>query len=495
MNQQLFEDIDIDYDLVYDELYELAHNYYHRSDDEKYDNDNNRAFLIFYYLAVNDDADGLYFAGRMLEEGWGVSQDYGKAFELYKRASEKGDCDAKIRLGLFYDNGKGVEQDFAMAAKLYIEALEKNDITYDEHGDFRAEIRLGEMYEKGEGVEQSFDKAIECYAEYSDWDDIAFRVAEIYNNNEYLGKDLDKAIEWYERSALQGYALSREKLVDIYDSRAIEKDDMFYWYELGEKYEEGLYVDKDDVKAFKCFLKSVENVEKYHDEGFYKVGKYYLFGIGVEADYAEARKWLEKSAFENNNNALNLLGCIYKDGLGVVKDSVKAVELFLSSALKLNADAINNILCMYKDGMCTEVDKTVAETLIRKRIIENYKWLINIIFDDSECVYLYDADFNIFKEKFDGMLCDLRDREKEVLTLRFGLEDGKRKSLREVGERFGVTSGRIRQIEAKAIRRLRFKRRNADLFAKIVDNSNDDKSFGNDISPVSELPSIEELGL
>ena len=52
------------------------------------------------------------------------------------------------------------------------------------------------------------------------------------------------------------------------------------------------------------------------------------------------------------------------------------------------------------------------------------------------------------------VLGQLNKREQEVLVLRFGLEDGQAHTLEEVGQRFGVTRERIRQIEAKALRKL-----------------------------------------
>ncbi|MDD6211855.1 MAG: RNA polymerase sigma factor RpoD [Clostridiales bacterium] len=61
----------------------------------------------------------------------------------------------------------------------------------------------------------------------------------------------------------------------------------------------------------------------------------------------------------------------------------------------------------------------------------------------------------MLREHIDVLLDDLKDREKQVVILRFGLEDGHPRTLEEVGKEFNVTRERIRQIEAKALRKLR----------------------------------------
>ena len=61
------------------------------------------------------------------------------------------------------------------------------------------------------------------------------------------------------------------------------------------------------------------------------------------------------------------------------------------------------------------------------------------------------------------MLGTLTDRERKVLRLRFGLDDGRQRTLEEVGKEFDVTRERIRQIEAKALRKLRHPSRSKKL--------------------------------
>lgn len=69
----------------------------------------------------------------------------------------------------------------------------------------------------------------------------------------------------------------------------------------------------------------------------------------------------------------------------------------------------------------------------------------------------------LLKDEIDDVLLTLTEREEKVIRLRFGLEDGKARTLEEVGQMFGVTRERIRQIEAKALRKLRHPSRSRKL--------------------------------
>jgi RNA polymerase primary sigma factor len=73
------------------------------------------------------------------------------------------------------------------------------------------------------------------------------------------------------------------------------------------------------------------------------------------------------------------------------------------------------------------------------------------------------ASHQLLKEQVEDVLDSLTQRERRVLQLRFGLDDGRSRTLEEVGREFGVTRERIRQIEAKALRKLRHPSRSKKL--------------------------------
>ena len=87
----------------------------------------------------------------------------------------------------------------------------------------------------------------------------------------------------------------------------------------------------------------------------------------------------------------------------------------------------------------------------------------DFIQDDNVPVPADAAAFTLLKEQLEEVLGTLTEREQKVLTLRFGLEDGRARTLEEVGKEFNVTRERIRQIDAKALRKLRHPSRSRKL--------------------------------
>ena len=87
----------------------------------------------------------------------------------------------------------------------------------------------------------------------------------------------------------------------------------------------------------------------------------------------------------------------------------------------------------------------------------------NFIENDSMPTPSQSAYDNLLQEKIEEMLGTLTPREARILRLRFGLQNGRSYTLEEVGQKFGLTRERIRQIEGRALRRLRHPRRSRQL--------------------------------
>ena len=94
---------------------------------------------------------------------------------------------------------------------------------------------------------------------------------------------------------------------------------------------------------------------------------------------------------------------------------------------------------------------------------EDDSHLGDFIEDDTALSPADSAAFSMLKEELSKALESLTERERQVVKLRFGLEDGRQRTLEEVGKEFNVTRERIRQIEAKALRKLRHPSRSKRL--------------------------------
>ena len=108
----------------------------------------------------------------------------------------------------------------------------------------------------------------------------------------------------------------------------------------------------------------------------------------------------------------------------------------------------------------TEQDPVSLETPIGE---EEDSHLGDFIEDDHAITPSDSVSFTILKEQLLGVLDTLTPREEKVLRLRYGIDDGKPRTLEEVGKEFNVTRERIRQIEAKALRKLRHPSRSKRL--------------------------------
>jgi RNA polymerase primary sigma factor len=125
----------------------------------------------------------------------------------------------------------------------------------------------------------------------------------------------------------------------------------------------------------------------------------------------------------------------------------------LGAELELTPDKVREIFKISQET--TSLEAPVGE--------EEESMLGDFIADESQPTPVDAASKQLLKDHLEEVLSTLSEREANVLRLRFGIEDGTSKTLEEVGRVFGVTRERIRQIEAKALRKLRHPSRRKKL--------------------------------
>ena len=125
----------------------------------------------------------------------------------------------------------------------------------------------------------------------------------------------------------------------------------------------------------------------------------------------------------------------------------------IAEELDMNVDRVREILKISQEPVSLETP--IGE--------EEDSHLGDFIQDDNVPVPADAAAFTLLKEQLIEVLGTLTEREQKVLRLRFGLDDGRARTLEEVGKEFNVTRERIRQIEAKALRKLRHPSRSRKL--------------------------------
>lgn len=120
-------------------------------------------------------------------------------------------------------------------------------------------------------------------------------------------------------------------------------------------------------------------------------------------------------------------------------------EQEIADAMKLPVEKVREILKISADPI--SLDTPIGE--------EDDSHLGDFIKDDTIAGPEDAASYSVLRDQISKLLDTLTEREQRVLILRFGLKDGKTRTLEEVGKEFNVTRERIRQIEAKALRKLR----------------------------------------
>ncbi len=118
----------------------------------------------------------------------------------------------------------------------------------------------------------------------------------------------------------------------------------------------------------------------------------------------------------------------------------------IASAMEIEVDKVEHIMKIKQD--ISSLDASIRDD-------EEESVLADFIEDEDTISPEESATNQLLKEQVKDMLAALTEREQKIIKLRFGLEDGKQHTLEEVGQEFSVTRERIRQIEAKALAKLR----------------------------------------
>ena len=146
-----------------------------------------------------------------------------------------------------------------------------------------------------------------------------------------------------------------------------------------------------------------------------------------------------------------------------IADTAKTIRVPVHMVETINeeiAKKMNMPVAKIDEILKTSRDPVSLDTPIGE---EEDSQLGDFIEDESLLSPVDSASFSMLKEELEEAMASLTERERNVIKLRFGLDDGKTRTLEEVGKEFNVTRERIRQIEAKALRKLRHPSRSRKL--------------------------------
>lgn len=169
-----------------------------------------------------------------------------------------------------------------------------------------------------------------------------------------------------------------------------------------------------------------------------KEGYYTMYPILKENGYLDSDIWTNP---EVRRVIQDRLGCGIDQAEDIIRQSMPIEPL----------DDIYNVFLeeVYADEKTDDLFKNTVENETQKNVIQNVD--LNVFYWDDVCE---EIEQRALRETLERLMGELKDREREILKARYGFEDGVEKTLEEVGQTFGVTRERIRQIESKALRKL-----------------------------------------
>ncbi|MCH5186310.1 MAG: RNA polymerase sigma factor RpoD [Oscillospiraceae bacterium] len=320
------------------------------------------------------------------------------------------------------------------------------------------------------------------------------QVEKLYDNLEKLGidlieNDIDKALEEIEGEEIE--VVTKEELEDLSVPDGINIDDhvKMYLKEIGKV---SLLAPEEETRLAQLMSEGDENAKKKLAEANLRlvvsiakryVGRGMLFldliqegNLGLikavdKFDYVKGYKfstyatwWIRQAitrAIADQARTIRIPVHMVETINKLVRVSRQLVQEYgreptleeLAKELNMSVDKVREISKISQEPVSLETP--IGE--------EEDSHLGDFIPDDDAPAPSEAASFVLLKEQLFEVLQTLTSREEKVLRLRFGLDDGRQRTLEEVGKEFNVTRERIRQIEAKALRKLRHPSRSKKL--------------------------------
>jgi TPR repeat protein/serine/threonine protein kinase len=151
--------------------------------------------------------------------------------------------------------------------------------------------------------------------------------------------------------------------------KAAERGNAYAQNELGRLYQQGLGVDKDEVKAVEWFRKAADQGLAMAEAN---LGLMYHSGSGVQKDDAQAVQWYRKGAEQGSSPAETRLAFMYENGSGVDRDYAQAAQWYRKAAEQGNPRAQTNLGLLYQSGMGVDRDYAQALQWYQKAADQNF---------------------------------------------------------------------------------------------------------------------------